>query len=546
MSTTTFTPAGRRRLRRIGQGTVALLAAGALAAGCSSSADTGGATGTAESVDGYRVGLVNQQGDDGDPVRGGTLVTGTQLLVNSLDPVATGARGGSGGEALALVYDVLMQYDVESGEFSPKLADTLEANDDYTEWTLTLRDGVKFSDGTDLDADAVVASIERYNAGNGNGASLWNSSVDETVAVDDTTVKFSLSLPWQRFPSMLALGHGMIVAPSAGDGEDFTPIGAGPFTHESFNPGEEHVFVANPDYFDGEPYLDQITMVAMNGPQANLESLQSGQLDIAYIRGLGSAIHTAIDEGYPGLVGVLNAGGAELINNRDERPGNDVRVRQAIAHAIDPDLIDERVEEGQGLPGSELFGKTSTWHTDEAGPDFDPDKARELLDEAKADGYDGTLGYVVLNEPKDFAIGQTVSTLLEAVGFEVDLQPQASATDLLGKVYADHDFDLAHAGIGLYESIIDLGLESTTFSTSPSNIVGYSDEQMDELILELQQATDDEAPGIISQIQQRWNETVPSAVVSAMPSVFAWQHSVHGVQTTATDILLYDKVWIED
>src|SRR5699024_9971170 len=154
--------------------------------------ETGGATGTAESVDGFRVGLVNQQDDGGDPVRGGTLVTGTQLLVNSLDPVATGARGGSGGEALALIYDVLMQYDVDSGEFSPKLAEKLEHNDDYTEWTLTLRDSVKFSDGTDLDADAVVASIERYNAGNGNGASLWNSSVEQTEAVDDTTVKFTL------------------------------------------------------------------------------------------------------------------------------------------------------------------------------------------------------------------------------------------------------------------------------------------------------------------------------------------------------------------
>src|SRR5699024_10108209 len=154
---------------------------------------------------------------------------------------------------------------------------------------------------------------------------------------------FTLSLPWQRFPSMLALGHGMIVAPSAGDGEDFTPIGAGPFTHESYNPGEQHVFVANPDYFDGEPYLDQVTMVAMNGPQANREPLQAGQLAIAYFRGLGSAIHTAIDERYPGLVGVLNAGGAELISYRDGRSGNDVRVRQAIAHALDTELIDERV-----------------------------------------------------------------------------------------------------------------------------------------------------------------------------------------------------------
>src|SRR5699024_451092 len=163
-------------------------------------------------------------------------------------------------------------------------------------------------------------------------------------------------------------------------------------------------------------------------------------------------------------------------------------VRRAIAHAIDPALIDERAEDGQGMPTSELFGPWSEWHTDVDGPAYDPDLARELLEEAKADGYDGRLDYVVLNEPKDAAIAQTVAALLEAVGFYVDVQVLAGMADLLGRVYVDYDFDLAHAGIGLYESIPDLGLESTTFSDVRSNTAGYADAQMDELILEFQQA----------------------------------------------------------
>ncbi|MDJ0113288.1 ABC transporter substrate-binding protein, partial [Rhodococcus erythropolis] len=149
-------------------------------------------------------------------------------------------------------------------------------------------------------------------------------------------------------------------------------------------------------------------MVALNGPQANLESLNSGQLDVAYIRGLTSAINSAKSAGYPGYIDVLNAGSAEIVNNREGRPGSDVRVRQAIGYALDTTLIDQRVENGEGLPGSELFGPTSQWHVDTPGIAYDPEKAKELLNQAKADGYDGTLDYVVLSEPKDHAIGLAV------------------------------------------------------------------------------------------------------------------------------------------
>ena len=114
--------------------------------------------------------------------------------------------------SLAAVYDVLMQWDSSTGEFSPKLADSLEANENSTVWTLKLRDNVKFSDGTPLDAAAVVASINRYNAGRGNGAQLWVKSVQSTVASSDgKSVVFTLNAPWAQFPSMLALGHGSIV-----------------------------------------------------------------------------------------------------------------------------------------------------------------------------------------------------------------------------------------------------------------------------------------------------------------------------------------------
>lgn len=536
------------RLGAYGKTAIAVVAAGVVLAGCASSGD-GSPTADTGSNDagGYQTGMVNVQSAGGDAVQGGQLTYGVQVLVPSLDPTKVAARGGSGGEALAAVYDVLVTYDTENKTFAPKLAKSLEANADFTTWTLTLRDNVKFSDGTPLDAAAVVSSIDRYNAGFGNGAEMWLKTVKSAEASPDgKTVVFTMNTPWTRFPSMLALGHGMIVAPASQQGADFKAIGAGPFTEGKFAPNEERIFTANADYYGGKPKLDTLRIVALNGPQANLESLRSGQLDVAYIRGLSDAINTAKSEGYPGYISVLNAGGAEIINNREGRPGSDVRVRQAIGYALDTALIDQRAENGAGLPGSELFGETSQWYTaDSSGLPYDAAKAKSLLEAAKADGYNGELNYVVLNEPKDHAIGMAVQSLLQAVGFKVNVVLANNAGDIVQNVYVKKDFDLAHAGLGLYDSIPDLGLDSTVSSTAMGNTSGYANPAMDQLLADLQAAKDnDAARAVIVKIQELWNETMPSAPISALPSFWAWQKNVHGVVPTATGIMLFDQAWM--
>ncbi len=538
--------APRRRRGGLVRAGLALVAAAAVVAGCASSGDDGGTApsdGTASSGS-FTRGMVNEQPAGGDVVRGGSVTFGVQALAPVLDPAKQGTgRGGTGGDAAAAVFDVLMRYDTGTGEFVPQLAKSLTSDDD-TVWTLTLRDGVEFSDGTPLDAQAVVASFDRYTAAHGGDAGLWQQMVTSAVAADPHTVTITLNSPWPRFPSMLALGYGMIVAPTADHDGAFTPIGAGPFIEQDFKPGEARTLTANPHYWDGAPPLDSVRFVALNGPQENFDSLRSGGLDIAYIRGLAPAITGAVDAGLPGYIDILNAGSAEIINNREGRPGADVRVRKAIALALDPEQIDQRAEKGEGMPTSDVFGPSSQWHPDVSGPAFDPDQAKKLLQEAEADGYDGTLDYVYLNEPKDQAIALAVQALLQNVGFTVNVHPATSAADIVTGVYVKHDFDLAHAGLGFYESIPDLGLQSTLQTGSPANTAGYSDPQMDALIGRFRAAGDEaSARQVMGEIQQRWNDTVPSAPIAALPSIWAWQKNVHGVQPSATGIMLLGKAW---
>src|SRR5699024_2000894 len=133
----------------------------------------------------------------------------------TLDPARTVPYGSTGGTEMAAVYDVLIRTDDETGGFVPQLAGALDSGEDGRAVTVTLREDVTFSDGTPLDADAVVASIDRYIGANGSDADLWRASVAQTEAVDARTVRFTLARPWTDFPTLLATGAGMIVAPAA-------------------------------------------------------------------------------------------------------------------------------------------------------------------------------------------------------------------------------------------------------------------------------------------------------------------------------------------
>lgn len=523
-----------------GKGLVAAVVASALVlAGCANSAD-GSESGGGDTRTPPVVGLVGDQ--EGAPGPVPQLTFSVQALAAVLDPARTAARGGSGGDELAAVYDVLLRYDDKTGEFVPRLAQSLTADGSSMVWTLKLRPGVTFSDGTPLDANAVVASIDRYNTNRGNGAAVWVDAVESTTAVDPQTVEFRLRKQWPTFPSMLALGHGMIVAPSAGEGEAFKPIGAGPFVLERYAPNEERILTARADYWNGKPNADRIRFIALSGSRENLESLKTDGIDIGFMRGNPQAIYDALDADYPGSFSILNSGGAELVNNREGRPGSDVRVRKAIALAIDPELVGRRGDNGLGLPGKAMFDERSRWATDVEGLPYDPDAARKLLDEAKADGYDGKLNYIVLQEPTEAAIGLAVQSLLQAVGFTVNIVNANNAGDIVKQVYVQHDYDMAHAGIGLYEAIPFLGLQTTLAGNSGANFSGYSNPQMDELLAKLQAADgDDRIRGVISEIQTLWNETVPSVPISSVMIYVAWQQDVRGVLPTATGIMLLDR-----
>ncbi|NRI67033.1 ABC transporter substrate-binding protein [Rhodococcus sp. MS16] len=539
-----MTRSSLRRPRRLTAATLAITAS-MLLASCANSESNGGAGESADSGSALEIGMVNEQTEPGAPNKGGTLTFSGFSSVTTLDPAKSQVAGAVGGSELGAIYDSLMRYDPIEKTFVPQLAQSLEPSSDSKTWTLKLRDGVKFSDGTTLDSKAVVDSINRYVTNKGPQSSLWAAKVASMDAPDASTVIFNLIDPWTGIQSMLSTGPGMIVAPTAQQGDQFTPIGAGAFTLEKFTPNEELLLNARPDYYGGAPNIDQLKLISIVGAQPTAEALKTGGIDAAYMRTL-TPILDLIENGNPGFIDIPSLGYIANVNMAEGRPGSDLRVRQAMALAIDPETLNTRVNNGNGLPGQEIFQDTSRWHNDVATTGIDPAKAKELLDQAKADGYDGKVTYVAIQEPSAQATALAVQAMLNAVGFDVQIEYVTSASDVTKRVLVDHDYDMGTGALSLSEADPFERLYTNLKTGGRNNATGYSDPQMDVLLDELGVATTDEdKKTVLAEIQQRATDTVPWQIWGNVPTLDVWNKNVHGLQQSIDGIMFFDEAWKE-
>ena len=527
-----------------------LLLVGALAlAGCADSstseAETDSTEGGALTDDEiYSQGWVGDP-TDAEPTQGGTLTMADYAETRSLNPTESYANGAAAGNALAAVYDVLTRYDFDAGEWVPQLAESIESNDDNTVWTVKLRDGVTFSDGTPVDADAVMGSIGHYMQSYAYQSLTMLANQTQMKKVDDQTVEFKVAAPWATFPAMLAGGPGMIMAPAAyKDPKAFEPIGAGAFELDSYSPAEELVLKAREDYWDGAPHLDELRFVWLGADDAKLESMDAGEVDAAFVRN-PVAVEKARNDDYAGYMYVVGAGAQFTLNAREGRPGQDVRVRQAIAHAFDNEAYLDRAANGAGIPSKSIFADSSPWSTGVEPAAFDQDKARTLLEEAKADGYDGKLTFIASADPTAQQSAVQLEAQLEAVGFDVTVDGIDNIADLTRRVYVDHDFDLAQGATSIGNEDPYGAMSEWLFSQSPTNGAGYASEEMDGALRELQAVADDPSAGseAMKAVEEIVQKDVPAVIVNPSGNFYVMQDDVHGIVPNTQTIVLFDDAW---
>jgi peptide/nickel transport system substrate-binding protein len=258
--------------------------------------------------------------------------------------------------AAQLIYSSLVSIDPVTQKPVMRLAQSVTSNTDGT-WTIQLRPGLVFSDGTPLNAAAVVSNWDRQkNPAVASDCIADILALGSYKATGDTTVVVNLTTPNVAFPVLLSQCLGLIQSPTAvaKDGKSYgtsvqTTVGAGPYLLTSWVPGAQQTYTRNPHYWDQpRPYINSIVMLGGSSTiTQDLNALQVGQVDgLAYSSGLTPQMQSMAKSGYQ-LYGYPVAGGGIDVSFNETTPGlNDVRVRRALVLATNLDQLNQEATGG--------------------------------------------------------------------------------------------------------------------------------------------------------------------------------------------------------
>lgn len=373
---------------------------------------------------------------------------------------------------------------------------------------------------------------------------MWNDSVVGIETPDEKTVVYTLDKSWSDFPGLLTTGPGMIVSTDS-DGPDgvFTPIGAGPFELDTWTQADNITMTARDDYWAGKPHLDSLRIVYLPSTRVGMETMYSGGIDATLVRE-PEEITEVLDRGMSGYANMTAAANSAIINAAEGRPGADPRVRKAMQLAIDPQVVTERAFDVAELGDSTIFPEYSRWHTNTAGTAVDQAEAKRLLEEAKADGYDGKIEVIDGSDPASQQTALAVEAQLEAVGFDAEINLMPTVGDQIRTVAAERNYDLAAWGLSYREADPFPKMSATMHSTGKQTYGMYTSPEMDALIEQLQAESDPAKKAeVIDQIQQQVNQDVPYLVYSSLAEFIVWNPNVHGVIGTSGSMVSFGQAW---
>jgi peptide/nickel transport system substrate-binding protein len=387
------------------------------------------------------------------PKEGGSISYGLEAETAGGFCPSTARLAISGIEEVAAVYDTLTVPNTKN-QYVPYLAKSVTHDANYTNWTITLRDGITFHDGTPLTADAVAQNIAAWR--NGQLLKSVFEDISNVTVNSPTSLTVTTSTPWVDFDAFLYLdGRLGIAAPAQLNSPDCATklIGTGPFKLDHWTLNDEMVVVKNPNYWQKDskgqqlPYLDKITFRPVPEAAQRVNQLQGKTLDI---------IHTSdgqqIDQLTSSLKGQFNImeqgpGLREVryyLMNEAKAPFNDLNARLAVAMAIDRNQINQIRNDGvftiangpfdQGVPG---------YLKDPGFPKYNPKKAKQLVDAYKA-AHGGQFSIVIenTNDPANSAEAQLIKEQLSKVGIDATLKQEDQTAFILAAVTGNFDLML--------------------------------------------------------------------------------------------------------
>ncbi|QXC62086.1 ABC transporter substrate-binding protein [Aquihabitans sp. G128] len=481
----------------------------------------------------------------GEPKRGGKLVYGLEADTNGGFCLSEGQLAISGMMIVRAVYDTLTVPN-SKGDYVPYLAKDITHNDDYTEWNIELRDGIKFHDGSPLTAQVVKNNLDAYRGVYPGRSSLLFAFVLKNIkavdAVDDLNVKVTTTKPWVAFPSYLYSSSRLgIMAQAQLDSKDHCadePIGTGPFTFQSWTPNQKFVAKANPDYWqiapDGKPYpyASSIEFRPIPDGQVRNNALQTGDVNIMHTSNgddIGNKLLKLRDSGKANMFVSEEFGEVAFMQlNHTTAPFDDLRMRQALAMGADRSEINNLINDGLPTIADGPFAPDSVAYLKDPGfPKFDAAKAKALVADYVKDGGKAEFTLEGTTDPTVKKLCELIQQRAKASGITVKivLRDQAALiNDAIGKKYQAMTFRNYPGGDPDANYVWWYSGDTVDGKFSPNlvNFAGFRDDEVDKLLDEGRSEPDpakrktiyqDLNKRMATQVHGVWSWFTPWAVV---------------------------------
>lgn len=462
---------------------------------------------------------------------------GVALEPPALDPTA-GAAEAIDVVVYQNIFEGLVRID-QSGAVQPGLADSWSISEDGLTYRFVLHEGITFHDGTSFDAEDVKFTFDRLLAEDSvNAQKALYAPISAVSVIDPATVEFTLSRPDGLFLFNLGRGDAVIVAPESADSNGTEPIGTGPFAFVQWDRGSRVVLEQYGPYWGDLPALTKATYLFISDTATMTNALLAGDVD-----GTNNFAPEALAvfEGNPQFKVLVGSTEGETIlstNNR-KAPFDDLRVRQAMAHALDRQEIIDGATYGYGVPIGTHFAPHHPYYLDLTGTyPHDLEKAKALLAEAGyPDGFSATLKL----PPVAYArlSGQIIASQFAEVGIKLELI-NAEWAQWLEDVFANKDFDLT---IISHVEPFDIGIYA-----NPDYYFGYDNADVQALNETLNATTDEaERQALAQEIQTVIAVDAVNGYLFELAQTGVWNAKLDGMWQNAPveGVVLRDIHWVE-
>lgn len=499
----------------------------------------------------------------------------TLILGRGGDSASLDASIVTDGESLKIahqVFDSLLEYKEGTTEVQGSLAESWNVSDDGLKYTFKLRQGVKFHDGTEFNADAVVFNFNRWTDPKGpykfegDSFDYYDSMfgpdgkrvIKEVKAIDASTVEFTLNQPQAPFLQNLAMTSFAIASPKAIEDkkENFKnePVGTGPFVFKEWKRNDSITLEKNPNYWkEGLPKLNKVIVRSIPDNSARFNALQSGEIDLMEdlspddLASLKSNADLQLIERPSNNVGYLGF-------NLKKKPFDDVKVRQALSHAVNKQAIIDAFFAGQAVSAVNPLPPSLWGYNDSIKDyDYDLDKAKQLLaDAGYPNGLPGEITFYAMPVSRPYMpdgkkVAEVIQADFEKIGVKTKIESPEWATYLDDAQAGEKDdiYMLGWTGDNgdpdnfLYALLDKDAIPSNNYSY-------YANDKLHELLIGAQQETDQgKRADLYKQAQVIIKEDAPWIPLVHTTPLLAAKVNLKGYVPAPTGTEYYSNIYFE-